>query len=130
MSVDFGLDLACMTDLSPTMAETASMVTLAQALVRMVTTPRGSVVDAPNWGIDVTAYVDGPMDARGAQKVASLMDAQFRQDDRVLRSSTQATWNASTETLRTVSAIITSNGPIRLTLDISNVTVALLESGA
>lgn len=125
---DFGRDWSCATDLDGTGRMVQGFDLLAQALVRRLITPRGALLRHPTYGAGILGMIDDVMDARGASRIAALIDAQFRQDQRVQRSTTQATYAGGKVTTTTI--VTTAAGPFSLVLSISNVTIDILRASA
>lgn len=62
---DYGTDLSCVVDLDAGLAEVTGNTLLAQALARRLITPRGGLLDDPNYGYDLTQFLNadiGPTD--------------------------------------------------------------------
>ena len=98
---------------------------LAEALARRVITRRGSLLFDPNYGFDVTRYLNDDIDARELGVIASGMDTEFLKDERALSATTTAVLAA--DILITTSVIQDSKGPFKLVLAISEVTVTILQ---
>ena len=97
-------------------------VLLAQALVRRLSTSRGGLPDTKiptttgNYGLDLLDYVYADMTPEDVGMVAALVDAQCRQDERVISSNTTA---ALVGSLLVISInIVAGVGPFKLTLAI------------
>jgi len=77
MTTDYGIDLVCWDDLDEAMSEADSVCAY---VYRRITTRKGSLIDDPDWGIDVLEMLSGKADIASirAQIVAELSD-----DDRV-----------------------------------------------
>jgi hypothetical protein len=125
MAVDFGHDLSCTTDLTSDMAEVDGTLQLGQALARRIITPRGGLIDDPNYGYDVRGFLNDDVTSRTLAEVQAKMDAEFLKDERVLQSSTTLSFTSGVLTTTTI--IQTANGPFTLVLAISDVTVAILK---
>lgn len=132
---DYGLDLKTVVDangnvdLTDTMLESTGRAVLIEALVRRQTTPRGSVIDAPNSCFDVRDWLNDGMTGTQIQALQGLIVNELKKDQRVLQVSALVTFNAATRTLTVVETVLSSDGPFSLTLNVSDVTVELLTSG-
>jgi hypothetical protein len=81
----YGRDLVCVDDLTPTLEETDPTTTasLAQDIYHRITTERGSLVDDPDFGEDVTGYLSTANTARALLSIAGRLEAEILKDDRV-----------------------------------------------
>lgn len=123
---NYGTDLSCISDLDPSMAEVSGRLLLAQACVRRLTTPRGGLIDDPNYGYDVTQFLNDDLNPADLQRIASAIDAELVKDERVLSSTTQITLISNVLTIAT--QMTPSGGPsFSLVLAVSAVTVSLLQ---
>lgn len=84
-STEFGIDLVCVDDLDPKLVETRddSIESLAQDLYHRVTTPRGAVPDAGDFGEDLTAYASQALSPRDIQSIGGRVASECKKDDRV-----------------------------------------------
>ncbi len=122
----YGHDLSCTTDLDPGMLEVDGVTCLSQALFRRIITPRGTLIDDPNYGFDVTQYLNDDLAQSDLARIASQIDAEFLKDERVIRSSTTVTLVAS-GVLSIASVVNPSVGPaFQLVVTASQVTQQLL----
>lgn len=152
MATDYGLDLSCtmrtvalempdgssrtITAVQPPidMSEVAGRTCLAEALVRRLTSPRGTLPDvvippSPQvayYGYDVTQFVNSDMGVRDVAQVGANVDAEMRKDERVVQSATAATF-ASSVLLIPIN-ITDGTGPFSLVLAVGNVTTAILSA--
>lgn len=127
---DFGTDLSCDgNDITGNDAMVSGNLIVAQSLVRRIVTPRGGVIDDPDYGYDVTAQIDSIGDQRSLARTLAMMDAEFRKDERVAYAQTIGTLTGplSGQTLRTTTTIQTAQGTFTMTLAISNVTATTLK---
>ena len=103
---------------------------LTEAILRRISTARGTLPDskAPttvgNYGIDVGDYVNADMSQSDCGRLAAAIDAQCRQDERVINSVTTAT--LAGDFLTIVIRLWDGAGPFKLTLAI-NVLVGNLQ---
>lgn len=95
---------------------------LAEAIVRRISTERGTLPDSKtpttvgNYGIDVLDSVDADMTAAEAGLLASSIDAQLRQEERITSSTTTATLAGDILVINI--AANDGAGPFKLTLTI------------
>ena len=86
--VDYGTDLDCLDDIAENGGEVDGVMCLAQACVRRLITPRGGLIDDPNYGFDVRSIIDQASTKRGQAIIATGVDGEIEKDERVLSSST------------------------------------------
>ena len=123
--VDYGTDLSDVTDLTEDMAEVSGRLCMIQALARRIQTPRGTLIDDPNYGIDITDYLDADIADSSLSQVAGLVDAEFLKDERVIGSTTSVTSKNSVLTIQ--SQLQDGAGPFKLVLSVDQVTIAILK---
>ncbi len=132
MTVDYGTELDMGNEGELDVAANGGTVSgvplLAQAARIRLSTPRGSVLDAPDDGIDVTDWLSKAM---GAGEIASLegtIELELLKDERFF--SVKATVDASTllsdGTLTITLEIVSGLGPFTLTLGVGPAGVAIL----
>lgn len=87
----YGLDLSCVTDLSPTLAEVdpASADAIVEAVTRRYITPRGRLPDDADYGLDVRAHVNRGATERDLRALSGALRGEAQKDDRVLEASVQ-----------------------------------------
>lgn len=105
----YGRDLSCVTDCTDDYAEVDPLTrhALAESLFRSVTTPRGTVIDAPALGIDVRAWGTGA--AIGPNTLITYSDqarGEMRKDDRVDDVTCVASFDFRTLTLTLACEVI------------------------
>lgn len=114
-------------DLAADSAMVSGRQCLAEALARRLVTARGTLISNPDYGTDVTAYVNDDIDARTLAKIASEVDGEMLKDERVVHSATTAAFLGGVLVL---SVNITDGlGPFKLVLSVSDVTVSILQVG-
>ncbi|GAC1536293.1 MAG: hypothetical protein NVS3B10_00050 [Polyangiales bacterium] len=131
--LNYGHDLSLLADLDPAMVEVDGRTALAQALARRIQTPRGTLLDDPNYGTDVTGEIDADLTPAQVAAIAGNVDQEFLKDERVLSSATTLTTtsagggNVAAASLTLTSNIVDSLGPFKLTLLATAVTVSVLQ---
>lgn len=127
MATDHGLDLGGVEDCDENMTEVNGRLCLAEALARRVTTRRGSLIDDPDYGTDVTAYLNDDLDIADIARIGSEVDAEFRKDERVIDSKTTVSLLAG---VLTISSTVTDGaGPFALALAVTDVSTTILKVG-
>jgi hypothetical protein len=107
----YGVDLACVTDLSVRLAEThqTSVAGISESLLRRLQTPRGSL-DDPNYGLDVAGLLSVGTTQQGLRGIEASVREEISRDDRVLSAAVSATYVPATSTL-SVSAQCVARDP-------------------
>jgi len=111
-------------------AMSTGRATLAEALIRRLVTPRGTLIDVvfpsttANYGDDLTSDVNADMTTRDLAMIAAGVDAELRKDERVVRSQTTATMVGNL--LMLAISVESGVGPFKLVLAVSDVSVSVL----
>lgn len=126
--VDYGTDLWCVSDLTSDMSEVSGRTLLAQALARRLQTPRGGLIDDPDYGFDVTAYIDDDLTDREIARIRTGISAECVKDERV--SSVTVTTTFAKSTLVIAIDVVDLQGPFRLVLAATSVTISILKVAA
>ena len=120
-----GIDLDCLEDLQPDLRTTSGRTMLAQALVRRIITPRGTLIGDEEYGTDITEMVNDDMSAGDIAALNSAVEAEWQKDERVLDASVTSV--LSRQGILTIVGVITDQkGPFSLTLAVSQLTIDLL----
>lgn len=122
---DFGISLSCVSDFTPDFAVVTGRRLLAEAAVRRITTPRGQLIDDPNYGIDVRDFVLDGLTPIQMRRIPGLIDAELQKDARI---------NASTTTIQSFAngvmvlgvTLDPGDGPFSLVISVTQLTVDLL----
>lgn len=115
-------------DLDPTFALATGRAQLAQAIGRRVTTRRGTlgwIGDDPDYGIDVRDFLGSDAGPSTAFRIAAAVQAEVLRDERVRGCEVSATITDGTLTLSL--RLADADGPFRLVLAVSAVTIDLLK---
>lgn len=126
-SVNYGHDLFCVNDLDPGMLEVDGRVCLAQALARRLITPRGGLLDDPNYGYDLTGFLNDDVTHATLASMQGQINAEMLKDERVIAASSTVVF-VSGQLIVTIS-ITDGVGPFPLVLAVSSVTVQVLSIG-
>jgi hypothetical protein len=125
-TTNYGSDMSLLMDLDPMGTVVTGRLLLAQALIRRWTTPRGRLLDDPNYGYAVTDELNDDLSPTDLSDIADNMDAEAIKDERVVSSQTTVQFNQANGWLITTSIIDDGAGPFPLVLQISDVTVTIL----
>jgi hypothetical protein len=127
MATDYGTDLSSEgNDLEAFGRMVSGRTALAQALARRFDTERGTLQGDPLYGYRLANFLRGPFDARTRLALVAGAAAECEKDERVLAASCEASFEASTKTMRLAISAETSEGPFALVLNVSAVSVEIL----
>lgn len=122
---DLGTDLSCVDDCTAEMSEVTGRICLAQAIARRYLTPRGRLIDDPNYGYDLTQYINDDLGPSDLGKIKAGSEAEALKDERVEECNVSIA--VSVGGVMMLTAILTDgNGPFTLVLAITAVTVQII----
>lgn len=124
-----GTDLSAIPDLSWTLK--SGLDNLAEAIARRLITPLGGLFYDPSYGLDLRQYIGETLTDEVRYEIETLVIGECEKDERVL--SAAATIIEGPPQLRSIQielVLETADGPYRLILSISNVTVEVLRADA
>jgi hypothetical protein len=125
----FGRGISSSPDLGEYFALKSGFALLGERLVNRFTTPRGALFYDPGYGRDLRLYLnEGLTDAALAQ-LAAEAEAEAEAEEGITKATATVTTPA-VDSLRIELALETSEGPLRLVLAVSAVTVELLRAEA
>ena len=124
MAAVLGTDWSCTSDVDPAGRMVSGRTCLAQAVYRRLITPRGVLIDDPNYGYDIAGELNDEVRPADVGRMQSAVQAECLKDERVVAASVTIVFAGGT---LTVTIILTdSAGPFTLVLAVSAVTVKLL----
>lgn len=117
--VDFGSDIAGVFDIDPTLSVVEGRPALAHALLRRITTPRGTLIGDPSYGYDVTGLIGStvPMSVVEQRVLEQILAEEGVEDARV-------TAELVNDTVTITMHVVDSEGPFDLVLTSSQLTTA------
>jgi hypothetical protein len=130
MSVGYGTDISAIPDLSFNLKTGSAVV--VEALARRLTTQRGSLFYALDYGIDVRDLQLAKIDSQILFQWKTNIEHECRRDDRVDDVIAHLTFDASTGILVLEIEVALLDGEtvnFKLTVDASSVTLDLLDVG-
>jgi hypothetical protein len=89
MTIDYGTDLWGADDLDPLMSEIndgRDSTIVMQAIYRRLITPRGGLIDDPDYGLCVQDWIEGGMTAVELSQLPGVVANEIQKDDRVVRA--------------------------------------------
>lgn len=129
---DFGTDLAVspnadgVLDISPMLNYSSGLATLIQSLICRQMCVRGSIVGAPNEGIDLRTYLRTGLTQQQLAGLPAVVQKELQRDERVQKADVAGSYDTATNALTLTETITTAQGTFTLTLAVSAVTVTLL----
>ncbi len=109
----YGRDLSCVTDLTADAAEVEpdDPIAVAQACTRRLITPRGSVPDAPDYGLDLRGYCNRGVTASDLSALSGQITSELRKDDRVADAAAVVSTTTAQDATLSVRVLITPADP-------------------
>lgn len=112
-TVDFGADTSCTDELRPGRV-VAGVDLVSDAIYRRLTTPRGRLIDDPDYGLDVRAFLGSALTPRELAGIPGTIRGEIKKDPRVDVCAvrvTRETAGLGTEMLRIEITCTTAIGP-------------------
>jgi hypothetical protein len=122
---DLGTCMACVTDIKPGMV--SGRRCLGEAIARRLQTPRGGLIDDPNYGFDLSGELNDDVTQEDVARMSSSIVAECLKDERVFGAT--ATVVFANGTLLVTIKLTDSAGPFLLVLQVTSVTLELLTVG-
>lgn len=114
-------------DIQPTLQYATGIDVLVQSLICRQMCVRGTVIDAPNDGIDLRTYIRQGLTQAALADLPSVVQKELQRDQRVKSATVTGSYNTATNSLTLNEKITPVTGsPFTLTLAVSAVTVELL----
>ena len=98
---------------------------VAEATARRWSTAPGTLIDDPDYGLDLTDSVNDDLSPVALKRLAARLNAEAQKDERVLTCSATVTLTVA-GLLTVVASIQTSAGPFQLVLAVSAVSTSIL----
>ncbi len=123
---DLGTDIATpdALDLDPMFRTVSGARGLAEALLRRLTTPRGTLLDDASYGYDLRSRLNDSLTPYELVQIGVAARAEIERDERVESATATATLTGGR--LRVVAQVLTAAGPFRLVLAVGSVTSEVL----
>ncbi len=125
MSIDYGTDISCVNDFAPDGRITSGRHIVAEAVARRLITPRGRLIDDPNYGFDLTGFIDDDMSPGDIAAMCAGIGAECVKDERLTAAT--ATAVLGTNGIMTISlTLVDGAGPFALVLAVSATSISIL----
>lgn len=126
-TADAGRDLWCVTDLDASLRETTGVVTFQHAITRRISTPRGAVLDADDYGTDIRDELKQEVTRASLVQIAGRVRNEILKDERASTCSVTPTYTGSPlVALELAIRGEAAEGPYSLTIAVDAVKVSLL----
>lgn len=127
MAANYGFDLSCVDGLTAELRTVSGKRLLAEALVRRLITPRGMLLDDPNYGTDVREYIGHELTKGALARMKAEIQAELLKDERVIAVTvTRADFLEANRKLVLELAVEAGEDAFPLVVSISDVNVNLL----
>jgi phage baseplate assembly protein W len=125
---ELGIDVGCVLDTDEAWSLVSGETNLAHALARRLSTPRGGLFYAPNYGLDLRSYLGADLTDTQLATLGPATAQECEKDERVQSCTVDLEFNFATETLSAKVMVTTATGgAFVFILAISDVTVELLD---
>jgi hypothetical protein len=115
-------------DADPAMRTVTGRALLLQSLLCRQTMTRGSAIDCPNDGINIPDYVAVGMTPNQIMALYTTIQNELLKDQRVSQATVSGSYSFQSSSLVINEFIQSSYGPFSFTLNVSSVTVTLLNA--
>ncbi len=126
---DFGSCWSCVDDLVMPSTMASGFRVVAEAIARRWQTPRGALINDPNYGFDLSDFVNDDLSKAELSRIAHQAGAEAEKDERVLSCEVTVTFLTGGN-LSVVGKVETAAGPFSLVVGVSQVSVSLLQVAA
>ena len=125
MPINYGSELSCTLDVDPNGSMVSGGHLIAEALYRRVITPRGRVIDDPNYGTDLTQYINDDQPKSAQAQIQAAVVQECLKDERVLQCTCTTSLN-SIGVMSITIYFIAAPGPFTLVLAATPTSVNIL----
>jgi hypothetical protein len=133
LSSELGVDFDCLTDITPNLTLASGWRNLANALGRRLLTQNGFLFDttgdsqAADYGEDIRAKLNAGFTDEDVGNLEGRIHEQMLQDERVIEADVDVVFTFSTSTMTITIDIETKEGPFTLIMNVSALTVEILD---
>lgn len=130
MATDYGTDYSTFTDLDETFTPRRGKRVVAERLARWFLTPRGQQEFYPDRGFDLRQFLSEGFTDGIAFMICSGMEREAEKDEAVEEATAKIELFDAGERMKVTLDVTTGEGPFTMTLNVTAVTVELLEAAA
>jgi hypothetical protein len=125
--IDYGTDFSVTTDFTgPNFPISIGRQLLAEACVRRLITPLGSLIDHSGYGYDIRDELNDDLGPADLARISILVNTQLMRDARIINCRTITNLTSNGE-LNVNITITDGAGPFPLVLNVSAVTVQIVD---
>ena len=128
LGIDVGSFVGDPAGIDPGFGLISGIDAVAQCVARRLLTPRGTLVDAPDVGIDLRSYLNEAITDAMLSQIRSDVVQEATGDERVLDAAAEVSFDATTGTLTVQVQGDTATGPFQLALAVTSMTATLLQA--
>lgn len=121
----FGSDVSTFPDLDPTFTPTIGPRVVAEAILRRLSTPAGTLEEDPEYGEDILGMLNGEVDSSGIERKRRRVVDEILKDERIEEASVELI-AGPTGDLRLRVAFLTAGGPFSMVVGLAGLTLAIL----
>jgi len=125
MTIDFGLDISCIDDFADDGRSVTGRRLLAEAVCRRYNTPRGQLIDDPNYGYFLPDFINADVTTEDIGELQAGAAQEAEKDERVDSATADAVLEAD-GTLTLTVTLDDGDGPFQFVASVTDVTVELL----
>ena len=126
MATNYGTSLSCVSDLICPGRLVTGRRAIGEAIARRLQTPRGGLLDDPDYGYDLRGLVNGDVDTSFLSQIGYFVSIEAEKDERVGSASASVTFLNGALSVRMM--VTTAEGPFTLVLSVNDVTVEVLST--
>jgi phage baseplate assembly protein W len=118
VTTNFGSAWSCVSDLTLPSVQVSGNQVVAEAIARRLQTPRGGLIDDPNYGYDLTAWLNADVTPAQIASIQSSINAECTKDERVSSAASSVTFLSGALIVSVL--LTTAAGPFTLVLSVSS----------
>ena len=126
---DFGTDVSSYPDLDTNFGAITDLRAVGECCARMLETPRGSLVYAPDRGYDLRSFLNESVTQAKLDQVKRAIEQECEKDERVASAAATLVFTFATQTLDVSIQLTTNDGPFVLVLQVTAVTLTIIDGG-
>lgn len=125
---DFGSDVSTFPDLDPGFSSMTGARVLAEAMARRFTTPRGSLVGSPTYGVDVREWLNESMTRARLTEWARALEQEAEKDERIESAEVSLSYDSAAMALRISALLEAADRTFALVLVVTAVSLTILDA--
>ncbi len=123
---EYGSELSCLGDIASDGRMVTGFRVVAEAIYRRLTTPRGRLIGDPDYGFDLTQYVNADVSPRDLAGLRAAVVAECAKDERVDSISVESELSTAGVLTLTILIGLVTLDEFTLVITASEVTVELV----